>query len=360
MNKINRFKNYISPNEECAIAASLAPYTECTLCARRCRVDRTSGARGVCGQGAEMRAARAALHLWEEPVISGVYGSGAVFFSGCNLRCVFCQNHDIAIGDVGKEITVERLCEIFFELKTKGAHNINLVTGTPYIPHIAEAIKLAKDKGFDLPFVFNCGGYEDVDALKMLDGLIDIYLPDLKYYSPELSLRYSKAADYFERAAAAIAEMYRQVGSPILEERSNEEEGTAKSVHFEDAVSGSEERVRTAYDNPPLMKKGVIVRHLLLPGCTKDSKKILRYLHETYGDNIYISIMNQYTPLEHITNGYNDNGELKYPELTRKVTDEEYDRVVDFALKLGIENAFIQEGDTAKESFIPAFDYEGI
>ncbi len=292
----------------------------CDLCPRHCHSDRLAGKKGYCGLSADIRAARAALHFWEEPVLSGTNGSGAVFFSGCNLRCVFCQNYSIAIGENGKEITPERLTGIYFELKEKGAHNINLVTGTPYIPQIATSIEAAKTKGFDLPFIFNCGGYENVRALKMLDGLVDIYLPDMKYFSPEISAKYSNAPDYFERAKEAIAEMFRQVGEPIL--------------------------------TPQLMKRGMIVRHMLLPGYTKDSKKILRYLHETYGDKIYISIMNQYTPMDQITNGY--------PELTRKVTDDEYERVIDFALKIGIEKAFIQDGDTAEESFIPAFDNEGL
>ncbi len=292
----------------------------CDLCPRHCHADRSAGKKGYCGLSADIRAARAALHYWEEPVLSGTDGSGAVFFSGCNLRCVFCQNYSIAIGENGKVITPERLTGIYFELKEKGAHNINLVTGTPYIPQIAASIEAAKAKGFDLPFVFNCGGYENVRALKMLDGLVDIYLPDMKYYSSEISTKYSNAPDYFERAKEAIAEMFRQVGEPILTSQ--------------------------------LMKRGMIVRHMLLPGYTKDSKKILRYLHETYGNKIYISIMNQYTPMDQITNGY--------PELTRKVTDDEYERVIDFAIKIGIEKAFIQEGDTAEESFIPAFDNEGL
>ncbi|MCQ2526023.1 MAG: radical SAM protein [Lachnospiraceae bacterium] len=286
---------------------------------------------GFCSQTDKIRAARAALHYWEEPVLSGSQGSGAVFFSGCNLKCVFCQNYHIAIGECGKEITVDRLSDIFLELQDKGAHNINLVTGAPYIPHIKEALIIAKNNGLTLPILYNSSGYESVDALKMLDGLIDIYLPDMKYFSSELSALYSHAPNYFEYASAAIAEMVRQVGSPVIEA-------------VDDAVD---------YNNEPLMlmKKGVIVRHLLLPGQTKDSKKILRYLFETYGNHIYISIMNQYTPLPQVE---------KIPELNRQVTADEYDRVVNFAIKLGIENAFIQNGETAKESFIPAFNYEGI
>lgn len=304
---------------------------ECRLCPRNCGVDRVAGNVGFCGQTNSIRAARAALHYWEEPILSGSQGSGAVFFSGCNLKCVFCQNHSIAIGECGKEITVDRLANIFLELQSKGAHNINLVTGAPYIPHIREALIIAKNTGLNIPILYNSSGYENVAALKMLEGLIDIYLPDMKYFSSELSSKYSHASDYFERAAEAIAEMVRQVGSPVIESVASD----------------------TDYNGDPLMlmKKGVIVRHLLLPDQTKDSKKVLRYLYETYGNQIYISIMNQYTPLPQVEN---------IPELNRPVSYEEYDRVVNFAIRLGIDNAFIQNGETAKESFIPAFDYEGI
>lgn len=295
--------------------------SNCTLCPRNCGVNRLAGQKGYCGETATLIAARAALHMWEEPCISGKSGSGTVFFGGCNLKCVFCQNHSIAVGECGKEITISRLADIFLELQEKGAANINLVTPTHYIPRIREALILAKSKGLQLPIVYNTGGYEKVESLQLLDGLIDIYLPDLKYYSSELSSKYSHVTDYFDKASAALWEMYRQVGIC----RFRESDG--------------------------MMQRGMIVRHLILPGQVKDSKKILRYLHETFGDNIYISIMNQYTPLPHVSN---------IPELNRKVTSEEYDRVIDFCLRLGIENAFIQEGDTAEESFIPPFNLEGI
>ena len=295
--------------------------SNCILCPRECGVNRLAGELGYCGESATLVAARAALHFWEEPCISGTVGSGTVFFGGCNLRCVFCQNHSIAIGECGKEITIHRLAEIFLELQQKGAANINLVTPTHYIPQIRDALFLAKAQGLKLPIVYNTGGYEKVESLQLLDGLIDIYLPDLKYYSSELSAKYSHTANYFEKATLAIQEMYRQVGAPVFEESTG------------------------------MMKRGIIVRHLILPGQVKDSKKILRYLFETYGNNIYISIMNQYTPLPHVAH---------IPELNRRVTGEEYDRVIDFALKLGIENAFIQEGETAEESFIPPFDMEGV
>ena len=295
--------------------------SNCILCPRECGVNRLAGERGYCGEGATLVAARAALHIWEEPCISGETGSGTVFFSGCNLKCVFCQNHSIAIGEHGKPITTEHLSEIFLQLQEKGAANINLVTPTHYIPQIRHALLLAKEQGLTLPIVYNTGGYEKPEALQLLDGLIDIYLPDFKYYSKELSAKYSHAGDYFEKAIPAIQEMYRQVGAPVFEESTG------------------------------MMKRGMIVRHLVLPGQVKDSKKILRYLFETYGNNIYISIMNQYTPLPHVAH---------IPELNRRVTPEEYERVMDFALRLGIENAFIQEGETAEESFIPPFDMEGV
>lgn len=294
-------------------------YDECDLCCRHCRVNRNQGKLGFCGMDASMYAARAALHFWEEPCISGEAGSGTVFFSGCSLQCVFCQNHDIAVAKTGKQISLERLTEIFLELQAKGALNINLVTPTHYVPQIKDALIVAKQQGLTLPIVYNTGTYDTVDTIKSLDGLIDIYLPDLKYYSSELSTRYSKAPEYFKNATEAIHEMYCQVGEPKFE---NEQ-----------------------------MVKGMIVRHLALPNALHDSKKILKHLWETYGDHIYVSIMNQYTPLEAVK---------KYPEINRKLTEREYDKLIDYALDLGYSNAFIQEGDTASESFIPSFTCEGI
>lgn len=295
--------------------------SNCTICPRKCGINRLSGSTGYCKMPADLMVARAALHMWEEPCLSGSVGSGTVFFSGCNLKCVFCQNHTIALGDLGKTITIQRLAEIFLDLQQKGAANINLVTPTHYIPQIRDSLMLAKELGLMLPIVYNSGGYESVDSLRLLEGLIHIYLPDLKYFSTELSAEYSHAANYFRIATEAIGEMYRQVGTPVFDEHTG------------------------------LMRKGMIVRHLLLPGQTKDSKKILRYLHETYGDHIFISIMNQYTPLPHVAN---------IPSLNRRVTNDEYDRLVNFAIRLGITNAFIQEGETATESFIPPFDLEGV
>jgi len=293
----------------------------CALCPRECLADRGAGKKGFCGMDERIYLARAALHMWEEPCISGTKGSGAVFFSGCGLRCCFCQNHDIAIGSRGRAVSVERLGEIFLELKEKGAANINLVTGAHYVPQIIEALDMARRKGLDIPVVYNSSGYEKTETLKLLEGYVDIYLPDLKYFSPELSTAYSHAPDYFETACAAISEMYRQVGDSVIDEDTG------------------------------LMQHGMIVRHLLLPGQTKDSKKILRYLHETYGDHIYISIMNQYTPLPQVAD---------IEVLNRTVTPEEYDRVLRFAERIGIERGFRQEGTAASESFIPEFDERGL
>ena len=291
----------------------------CKICPRECGVNRNLGQIGYCKEDSKIIAARAALHYWEEPCISGEEGSGAVFFSGCNMGCVFCQNENISHGKLGKEISIRRLADIFFELKEKGANNINLVTPTHYIPQIREAILIAKKEKLNLPFVYNTSSYEKVESLKTLEGLIDIYLPDLKYYSNEISMKYSKAKDYFSYATKAIEEMVRQVGTP----------------RFEDE----------------LMTRGVIVRHLLLPEGLKDSKKIVKYLYETYKDKIYISLMSQYTPME---------GVLNIPPLNRKVTKKEYDKLIDYAIELGVENGFIQEGETASESFIPPFNCEGI
>ncbi len=304
--------------------------TNCTLCPRNCGVDRLSGQTGFCGQTAELTAARASLHMWEEPCISGTKGSGTVFFSGCNLKCVFCQNHSIAVGEAGRVVTTEHLADIFLALQDKGAHNINLVTPCHFVPQIRKALEHAKSHGLTVPIVYNTGSYESVETLKMIDGLVDVYLPDLKYYSSQLSARFSHAKDYFDVAAKAISEMFRQVGRPVF---------------LTSEVLESEE-------NPHhIMTHGMIVRHLILPGQTKDSKKILRYLHETYGNDIYISIMNQYTPLSHVSH---------IPELNRKITEQEYDRVINFALQIGIENGFFQEGEAADESFIPQFDGEGL
>lgn len=295
----------------------------CTLCPRNCAADRHAGEKGVCGQTDRLKVARAALHYWEEPCISGKEGSGAVFFSGCALHCVFCQNRNIANGTAGKEISSRRLSEIFLELQGKGANNINLVTASHFVPQVAEALTAAKEAGLHIPIVYNTSGYETVENIKRLEDLVDIYLPDFKYMDAELSARYSHARDYAKVAKAALKEMVRQTGA--AEFFGGDEEG--------------------------LMRRGTIVRHLLLPGCGEDAKRVIRYLYETYGDKIYISIMNQFTPIYQ---------QEERKELNRKVTRREYQKVLDKALEMGIQNGFFQEGETAKESFIPSFDGEGI
>lgn len=293
---------------------------ECRLCPRECGVNRLAGQKGYCGVSAEVMVARAALHMWEEPCISGKEGSGAVFFSGCSMGCVFCQNREISRGKQGKIITIEHLAQLFLNLQQQGANNINLVTAGHYLPQTAEALQLAKQQGLTIPVVYNSSGYEKVEALQMLEGLVDVYLPDFKYMDPDLAKKYSFAGDYVEVAKGAIAEMVRQVGAAQFDERG-------------------------------MIQKGVIVRHLLLPGHVKDSKKVVEYLYQTYGNQIYISLMNQYTPMPAMAED---------PLLSRKVTEREYERLIDYALSLGLENGFIQEGETAKESFIPAFDGEGV
>lgn len=292
-------------------------YKHCRLCARECGIDRTTQV-GYCKMTDKLYVSRAALHFWEEPPISGDRGSGTIFFSGCSLSCVFCQNREISRGRSGVEIETERLCEIMIELQAKGAHNINLVTPTHYIPTIAETVRMAKSWGLSIPVVYNTGSYDRVEALKMLDGLVDIYLPDLKYFSSKTAKEYSTAADYPDVARAAIDEMVRQVGIPTFDENG-------------------------------IMKSGVIVRILLLPGHVAEAKLSLKYLLDTYGDKIYVSLMNQYTPMAYIT-----------PPLDRRVTREEYRQLIDYAEKIGLKNGFTQDFGTAEESFIPPFDNTGI
>ena len=292
-------------------------YKECRLCARNCGIDRTKSA-GYCKMKNDIYVSRAALHFWEEPPISGTKGSGTIFFSGCSLSCVFCQNREISRGRVGKEVGIDRLSEIMLELQMQGAHNINFVTQTHYIPSIAEAIKLARVNGLTIPIVYNTGSYENPEALKLLNGLVDVYLPDLKYYTPKTALTYSKAEDYPATARKAIYEMVHQVGKPIFDEQG-------------------------------MMKKGVIVRILLLPGHVAEAKLSLKYLIDSYGDDIYVSLMNQYTPMP----------DMK-PPLNRRVTREEYEQLIEYAEKIGLKNGFTQEFGTAEESFIPPFDNTGI
>ena len=297
-------------------------YLSCEICPRTCKVNRKNIS-GICGVGADLKVARAALHHWEEPCISGTKGSGTVFFSGCSLHCVFCQNEEISRGTVGTEITKERLMEIFLELEGKGANNINLVTPGQYVPHIVWSVEEARRQGLSLPIVYNTSSYEKVDTIKRLEGIVDVYLPDFKYFDANLAAKYSKAPDYPEVAKAAIKEMVRQQPNPSFYEKDDQE----------------------------LIGKGVIVRQLLLPGQLQDAKNIVKYLYETYGDTIFISMMNQFTPMPNLKD---------YPELNRKVSKRAYDEYVDYAIEIGVENGFIQEGDVAKESFIPKFDGEGV
>ena len=287
----------------------------CNACPRQCGVDRSKKI-GFCGTGESFAVARAAKHFWEEPPISGTNGSGAVFFSGCNLRCVFCQNFEVSRAKCGKEITDKRLTEIFDSLISEGAHNLNLVTATQYSERLSGILRAYHSP---VPVVYNCGGYESLETLRRLEGLVDIYLPDLKFFDPERSLRYCGAADYFETASAAILEMRRQQPEDI----------------FEDG----------------LMKKGLIIRHLVLPKNVNQSKRIFEWIKENLGAKTYISLMAQYTPC----------GKLEsFPELQRKITRREYEKAVCFLEDLGFENVFLQELYSAAEQFIPAFDLTGV
>ena len=291
---------------------------KCNLCQRNCLVNRYKNV-GYCRQTNEIRIAKAALTYFEEPCISNEKGSGTIFFSGCNLGCIFCQNIDISKKNFGKNISSERLSEIMLELETEGAININLVTPTPHIIGIRDAIIKAKEKGLKIPIIYNTGTYENIESLKLLDGLIDVYLPDLKYYDDKYAIKYSNAPNYFEIATKAIQEMYRQVGPIEFDQNGN-------------------------------IKKGIIVRHLLLPTLKEDSKKIIKYLYETYQDNIYLSIMNQYTVIK----------PLKYKELNHKIKNKDYDEIIDYACNLGIKNAYCQLDNTSSKDFIPTFDLEGV
>ncbi len=291
--------------------------TACNICPRECNVDRSTKC-GFCGEEEAVRVARAAPHYWEEPCISGTNGSGTVFFSGCNLRCAFCQNGAISHKGIGKKLSTFQLADVFLQLQATGVHNINLVTPTHFALQIKEALLSAKSNGLDLPVVWNSGGYENVGILKELEKVVDVYMPDFKYVSANLSQKYSHAEDYFSVAKDALDEMVLQKGGAVF--------------------------------NDGLMKKGVLVRHLVLPGCTHDSKAVLRFLHRRYGKAIYISIMKQYTPPKHPVPD----------ELGRALYDEEYNEVYEYAQKLGIEQGFFQEGDPVGESFVPDFDFSGV
>lgn len=290
----------------------------CTLCPRNCHINRYKTV-GVCGASEKIKVAHHGLHMWEEPIISGDAGSGTIFFSYCNLKCIFCQNYKISIGGYGKEISQERLQELCLDLQEKGANNINLVTPTHYVPQIVSSIHKIKGKELKIPIVYNTSSYENTSTIQMLDGIVDIYLADLKYFDDNLACQYSHVKDYFHYATMAIDEMVKQVGKFVIKN--------------------------------DLMTRGVIVRILILPGHADDAKKLVQYLYNAYKDNIIISLMNQYTPLKHFDD---------FPNLNYKVSDEEYQDVIDFALDLGVKYAFIQEGETQSESFIPNFNCSDI
>ena len=294
--------------------------SHCQVCPRNCGADRTAGQFGFCRAPYLPKVALVSRHDWEEPPISGTKGSGTVFFSHCNLSCVFCQNHDISQDGFGQEISIERLAEIFLEQQTRGFHNVNLVSAAQFIPQVAKALKLAKEKGLSIPVVYNSNGYESITGLKMLEGLVDIYLPDFKYWNDNLSLEYSRCPHYRETAAAAILEMREQVGPDILDENG-------------------------------IMQKGIILRHLVLPGQYKDSMKILDWIKESLGENTFVSLMSQYTPMYQAK-------EIK--ALSRKLTTFEYEKVVDHFFEIGLKNGFMQKRSSATSEYTPAFDLSGV
>lgn len=295
-------------------------FEKCNLCIRRCNIDRTKGKIGACNSSDKITAARAELHFWEEPPISLETGSGTVFFSNCNLKCVFCQNYEISQEHKGIEITTDRLSEIFLELQDKGANNINLVTPTHYVPKIIEAIKKAKANGLTLPILYNTNGYDSLETIKMLNGLIDVYLPDFKYFDDKYAIKYSNAKGYKDNVIEILKEMFKQVG-------------------------------KNKFDSNGRMIKGIIVRHLMLPGLLFDSKKVIDCIYSTFGDNVYISIMNQYTPMFKA---------LEYKEISNPLNPKMYDSLISYAAELGITNAFIQDGGSSTTDFVPDFNFQGL
>lgn len=308
--------NLLCGNTNIGDVLMLNMLNNCRLCPRNCNINRNTGEMGFCNTGKNIKLARVSLHKWEEPCLSGTKGSGTIFFSNCNLRCVFCQNHKISQEGTGKEVSIERLSEIFLEQQERGAHNINLVTPTHFVPQIIESIKLSRQAGLTVPIVYNSNGYENTETIKALEGIIDIYLPDLKYYSNKYASKYSKVQDYFKFASKAVTEMVRQIPSPTFSE------------------SG-------------LMVKGVIIRHLMLPGLLFDSKKIIDFIYNNFGDSVYLSLMNQYTPTFNA---------CKYPEINKALNSKHYESLIDYCINKGITKAFVQEEGTVSESFIPDFD----
>lgn len=289
-------------------------YSRCELCERRCRVARNKGQIGYCKMTDEIRISRAALHFWEEPPISGERGSGTVFFAGCSLGCIYCQNREISSGGCGTAVSCERLGEICLELQAQGAHNINFVTPTHYAPSIVEAVRIGRANGLNVPIVYNTGTYDTESTIDMLKDTVDVWLPDLKYYRNKTALEYSNAQDLPELSRRAIDRMVTYAGAPVI-------------------------------DGEGIMRRGVIVRILLLPSHLAEAKLNLKYLYSRYGNNIYISLMSQYTPMPGMK-----------PPLNRRVGAAEYGELVDYAQRLGVEQAFVQDMTSAGECFIPSFD----
>lgn len=287
---------------------------KCNICPRKCGADRSKNT-GVCSVGEEIKIARAAPHFWEEPCISGTKGSGTVFFSGCNMKCVFCQNYEISSGGKGKVVAPDRLTEIYYELIEQGVHNINLVTPT----HFSKQIIKTLEKPLPVPVVYNSGGYDSVEILRMFEGKVQIYLPDLKYMSSALAEKYSKAKDYPETAKKAIREMFRQTGEFIL-------------------------------DDDGIMQKGVVIRHLMLPGQLENTLDVIDWVSDEFGDKVIFSLMSQFTPNENCT----------LPELQQIITQEEYNKAVDYMYLCGIENAYVQDFSSAKKEYTPPFDFSGV
>ena len=289
---------------------------ECKICPHKCKINRNEGKIGRCKAGKDVKIALASIHNFEEPCISGINGSGTVFFSNCNLNCIYCQNYEISQLGKGKEISIDHLAEIFINQQNKNVNNINLVTPTMYVPQIIEAIKIARKKGLSIPIIYNSNGYENVETIKMLDGYIDIYLPDLKYYSDEMSKKYSKVDNYFKTAVAAIKEMQRQVGNP-------------------------------EFDENGIIRKGVIIRHLILPNHILNTKNILKYIKENFDENTYISVMAQYFP----TYKAKENDKIN-----RKISKKEYKEVEEYLYCLNLKNGYIQELGEHEEEYVPTFD----
>ena len=290
--------------------------SECTLCPHKCKVNRLDGELGRCKAGKEIKYNLAMLYYNEEPCISGEKGSGNIFFSCCNMNCVYCQNYKISQLRNGNEITIEDLAELFLNLQNKGANNINLVTATMYVPQIIESVKIAKKLGLKIPIVYNCGGYESVETIKMLNGYVDIYLPDFKYYNNDTAFKYSKIKNYFENASESIKEMYKQVGEPIIDENG-------------------------------IMKKGVIIRNLILPGKPEESKLILKWIKDNFENNVYVSLMAQYFPCYEAK---------KYDEINRKITQKELNEVENYLFELDITNGYIQDLEEQEEQYVPKFN----